>query len=874
MKNQFPIIKAALSLARAGFYIYPSPKKDGAARVRWREGSTRDEATIIKWWSQWPEDLICLDCGKSEIGVIDVDTIEGHNVDGEDALLDAQIDNEFLPETLQAETPSKGKHYFYRDPGSLLKSTASKIGPGIDTRGRGGMVVLAPSIVKGKGAYRWLNNFKLRDLPTIPQWVLNKCGEPNSIGPAPDAEFEAVYTDEEFAERLKLLNVDDFRNHDKWLSLLLACTHSSTVLDGKQAFMDWTTGNGEGEYASDWDQISERWDYNFGRHRNMDGNAAKVGTFNKFLEDAGHGDKVKREPEIDARDEFADDEDFAIPEPTTPEAKAGREKAEKAAAERAARRAERDRLRRIRAIRVVRALLDKTVANGCTEEEAASSKAKATELIAQYKLTAEELTADLPPNSAEEEAAADFKDVPTGATVNDFYHHAPTNTFIYCKTNDMWPAGSINGKFGKGKSAGIARNRGVEQATWAPGLPMVVRDRLISNGTWISEPGVAVYNLYKPPSVSPKGDAAQAGPWSDHLKKVYPEHWQHILGWFAWRVQRADAKINHCLVLGGDPGIGKDTLIAGLRHAVGPWNCGECNPPNLFEEYTASFLQRVILRVNEARDMGDGNISRYDFYEGTKTLMASPPETLTVMEKYLKRYDIMNLVGLIITTNNKMNGLYLPHDDRRHYVAWSPLQEVDFKAGYFAELWAWYEAGGFDHVAAYLRTYDLNQFDPKATPPKTSSFWEIVGANRAPEESELAALLAIMGDPIGLNEPGTVTLPQAITVALVIAAASNMEEFGELWLWLSDRSNRRKVPGRFEKAGYAMIRNPTDQHDGQWAVAGKRQTVYALKHLSGREQFKAAAALQKEAEQQASRIKATRAKADNGKGSKSREVLH
>jgi hypothetical protein len=880
MTNLSPIIKSALALARAGFYIYPSPKKDGAARIRWREGSTRDKAMITKWWSQWPDDLICLDCGKSEIGVIDVDTLEGHGVDGEGALFDAQMENDFLPDTLQAETPSKGQHLFFRDPGSLLKTSASKIGPGIDTRGRGGMIVLPPSVVKGKGAYRWLNNVKVRDLPRIPQWVLDKCGEPNNFGAAPDAEFEQVYSEAEFAERLNLLDVNDFRSHDKWLLLLLACTHSSTVLDGKQAFMDWTTGNGKGEYARDWDQISDRWDYNSGLHRNMGGKAARVGTFNRFLADAGYADKVKHEPEIDAREEFSGDADFNIPEPTTLQEKAGREKAEKAANARAEARAERDRLRRIRAIRIVRALLDKTVANGCTEEEAATSNAKAAELIGQYKLTAEELIADLPPNNAEEEAAADFKDVPTGATVNDFYQHGPTNTFIYCKTNDMWPSGSINARFGKGASVGIARTHGVEQATWAPGRPMIVRDKLISNGTWISEPGACVYNLYKPAPVNSKGDAKLAEPWLNHAKVIYPDDWQHLLGWFAWRVQRADVKINHCIVLGGDPGIGKDSMIAGLRQAIGPWNMGECNPPNLFEDYTASFLQRVILRVNEARDMGEGRINRYDFYEGTKTMMADPPETLPVQEKYLKRYEIMNLVGVLITTNNKTNGLYLPHDDRRYYVAWSPLKPADISPGYFTNLWAWYAerdstgASGFDHVAAFLRDYDLAAFDPKATPPKTPAFFEIVGANQAPEESELVALLAIMGDPIGLNEPGTVTMPEAITLAQVVAAAGrDLEQFEELREWLAHRKNRRQVPGRFEKAGYAMTRNPADQHDGQWMVAGKRQTVYTLKHLSGRDALKAVAALQKEAERQANRTRANRERPDNDKGANPGEVL-
>jgi hypothetical protein len=61
-----------------------------------------------------------------------------------------------------------------------------------------------------------------------------------------------------------------------------------------------------------------------------------------------------------------------------------------------------------------------------------------------------------------------------------------------------------------------------------------------------------------------------------------------------------------------------------------------------------------------------------------------------------------------------------------------------------------------------------------------------------------------------------------------------------------------------------MTRNPGDQHDGQWVVAGKRQTVYTLKHLSGREQFKAVAALQKQAEQQAARSKANDPKANKG----------
>ena len=42
--------------------------------------------------------------------------------------------------------------------------------------------------------------------------------------------------------------------------------------------------------------------------------------------------------------------------------------------------------------------------------------------------------------------------------------------------------------------------------------------------------------------------------------------------WLAHRVQRPEDKINHALVLGGAMGIGKDTIIEPVKHAIGPWN--------------------------------------------------------------------------------------------------------------------------------------------------------------------------------------------------------------------------------------------------------------------------------------------------------------
>jgi hypothetical protein len=72
-----------------------------------------------------------------------------------------------------------------------------------------------------------------------------------------------------------------------------------------------------------------------------------------------------------------------------------------------------------------------------------------------------------------------------------------------------------------------------------------------------------------------------------------------------------------------------------------------------------------------------------------------------------------------------------------------------FAEGYWNALWGWYEHGGFASVAAYLARLDISTFDPKAPPPKTPAFWDIVDANRVPEDAELADVLDEMENPDG-----------------------------------------------------------------------------------------------------------------------------
>jgi hypothetical protein len=351
----------------------------------------------------------------------------------------------------------------------------------------------------------------------------------------------------------------------------------------------------------------------------------------------------------------------------------------------------------------------------------------------------------------------------------------------------------------------LAKNRPVEQMSWCPGQPTVIKDQLISEGGWIEHPGASVFNLYRAPTIE-LGDPTKADLWIKHVHLVYPNDAEHIIRWLAQRRQRPQDKINHALVLGGKQGIGKDTILEPVKRAIGPWNFCEVSPKQMLGRFNGH-LKSVVLRVSEARDLGD--VDRFAFYDHLKACTASPPDVLRVDEKNLREYNIPNCCGVIITTNHKTDGIYLPADDRRHFVAWSDRVKEEFTADYWRMLYAWYDCGGDMAVAAYLDQLDLSDFDAKAPPPKTAAFWEIVDAGRAPEDAELDDLL------------DNLSRPNAIPLSRLIAAAQ-----GELGEWIKDRRNRRVIPHRLESCGYSPIRNDTAK-DGLWKISGRRETIYS-----------------------------------------------
>ena len=125
------------------------------------KNATRDVEVIARWWQQVPDANIGIATGEpSKIVVLDVDT---HGKDGFASLGSLPE----LPETMQVETGSGGRHFLFSRT-EPMRNSHDKVGPGLDVRADGGYIVAAPSIHPNGKPYQVIHEV---DLAPCPEWL-------------------------------------------------------------------------------------------------------------------------------------------------------------------------------------------------------------------------------------------------------------------------------------------------------------------------------------------------------------------------------------------------------------------------------------------------------------------------------------------------------------------------------------------------------------------------------------------------------------------------------------------------------------------------------------------------------------------------------
>jgi hypothetical protein len=440
--------------------------------------------------------------------------------------------------------------------------------------------------------------------------------------------------------------------------------------------------------------------------------------------------------------------------------------------------------------------------------------------------------------------------LPATADPDNLYWIMSEAKFMYLPTRTLFERNAVIRQVGKEVAALIEETKVCSNLFWSPGMPTLIEDKAIVDGALFDFPGNNLLNLYKAPHLKLQGNSEGAGFWLELGEFLYGEDFYHLLQCFAFKIQHPEEKINHAIVTGSfDQGIGKDSLLAPLEVGVGVQNFENVTAGLAVEwtnrGFTAPILRRVITRISEVHDLGQ---QRFKFYDMTKDWAAAPPETLLVADKNVKAHRIQNVVLVIYSTNHKTDGVYIPEEDRRHYVAWSPRVRADFQEprwrnywnewGYQIErddekkdefwrgYWHHIKLGAAYHVVAYLsQPHLLEGFNPGATPPHTAAWHEIVAANKNPQDDELLDVLDSMGEP-WLDDSDD-RKPDAVTIGRIIRQPSCPEGLAEFF---RDPKNSRAWPHRLEAAGYASVRNP-DAKDGKWRVGGKRQMIYGKRDL-------------------------------------------
>jgi putative DNA primase/helicase len=128
--------------------------------------ASTDEAKVRRWWEIWEDANIGVATG-SEAGffALDVDPRRG----GAESLASLEAKHGKLPETRTADTGGGGVHHLFKYPGFPVKNSTGELGPGLDIKGEGGSIVVAPSLHTGGKRYRWKNSAPIANAP---EWFL------------------------------------------------------------------------------------------------------------------------------------------------------------------------------------------------------------------------------------------------------------------------------------------------------------------------------------------------------------------------------------------------------------------------------------------------------------------------------------------------------------------------------------------------------------------------------------------------------------------------------------------------------------------------------------------------------------------------------
>lgn len=226
--------------------------------------ASADPVKVGDWWRSAPYANIGVPTGvASGLAVLDVDLNKG----GFDGHHELQQRYGTLPETVMAITGSGGYHYLFAHPGNgiKIKNSVRELGDGLDVRGDGGYIIVAPSSHISGRRYEWEASCRPAEMPLapLPDWLLTLIADsPRPATQPPDARRQGKLWPREIRRIKAALEHLPPEPYDVWVMVGMAL-HSTGDAAAFDLWTEWAAKSAE--HTFDPAVHAHKWQHGFSR---------------------------------------------------------------------------------------------------------------------------------------------------------------------------------------------------------------------------------------------------------------------------------------------------------------------------------------------------------------------------------------------------------------------------------------------------------------------------------------------------------------------------------------------------------------------------------------------------------------------------------
>ena len=252
-------LDVAIAYARIGLPVFPcdarphAKRPDSPSKRPLLNGGFKDaccdEDLIREWWRQWPDALVGLACGASNLVVVDCDRHGGP--DGVAEFERLAKANGMPNGHVVVTTQSGGAHLIFKQPSGepLGNSEGALTGKGINVRGDGGYIIAPGTTWRDRAWREAVYSIDLVEaasgdtLPEPPEWLVTLIrGKPETLSERAkpkDRANGATHAGDEFSYIRAALDHIDADDRDTWLKVGGAL-HDSGESWARMLWDDWS----------------------------------------------------------------------------------------------------------------------------------------------------------------------------------------------------------------------------------------------------------------------------------------------------------------------------------------------------------------------------------------------------------------------------------------------------------------------------------------------------------------------------------------------------------------------------------------------------------------------------------------------------------